>query len=306
MYDQAYEQSLVNSISQTSGNEFAHETEKPPENYQFNPETERPLLATNYNEEQDEKADDIKGFIPVGKRQYVGEEECNNRNDLEIEETLAATNGTNTMAATDTNLLKNHEMILAKEKLQIKELKLTDSKKRKHNIDQGTLAQVALTAVMEGDERCSSPTSCWFEGNSTCSQRKRSSSSSDSDLKDLENKDDESKIQDNKHTSQHSLDSFMDSNLKIGSLDNKRTSQHSLDSIIPLKSDHRSIKARGHSRSRSDGTRLIKNTARQQSMKEIPSCEKQHATLITENSSRLSSSLPERESSGKTTFNKMA
>lgn len=292
-----------NHIPKTMDNEISYETEKSPKNIQELPETERPLLTTNYNGEQDEKTSDIKGFIAVEERLSAEEEECCDGGDLEIEETPVATNGANTMTTLNTDLLKNHEIHLAKEKLQIKELKLATSKKRKHNIDQGTLAQVALTAVMEGDERCVSPSSCWFEGTSTCSQRKQSTSLSDSDLKDLQKEDDvdsSSKIQDNKRTSQHSLDSFMDSKLQINCLNSKQTSnsQHSLDSIIPSRSDYKSMKAHGHSRSRSDGIRLIKNTVRQHSMKEMPSHKKQHTKSITENSSRLSSSLPEKESSG--------
>lgn len=263
------EESISNHVHHSLDTGNGYESAKFPINRQERLKTERPLMSTNYSGEQDEKTIAVQNIIPVDERLCVNQETFNDTHDLDNDKTQ-----------TPTDLINNHEIFLAKEKLQIKELKLADSKKRKHNIDRGTLAQVALTAVMEGDERCSSPTSCWFEGNSTCVQRRRSTSLSEAELKEIENKN-------ISETTTNSKDSI-------------KTSQHSLDSVVPSSSEYKSKKALGHSRSRSDGTRLIKTTKRQQSCKEVPSHAKQEAKRITESESRLSSSLP--ESSGNCLF----
>lgn len=175
------------------------------------------------------------------------------------------------------DLVENHEMLLANEKVHLRGL--VDSKKRKkRSIDEGTLAQVALTAVMEGDERCGSPSSCWFEGNS-CVQRRRSTS-----LNDLMEIEKETVLE---------TETATNKNIQIATYDK-------VESNLPS-SEYKAKKALGHSRSRSDGTRLIKTTKRQQSVQEVPRRTKDEHKLSSDSLSRLSSSLP--ESSGMFSFN---
>ena len=251
--------SCVSEIWDT--NVVGYETGKVPENNRDILETESPCVPDYYDREQDEQAEiTSRDKIPHDERLVANIENLYDagKDDLDVEDIEKD-------ASTD--VTDDTDMFLVKEKLHLSGLKLVDSKNRNRNIDQSTLAQVALSVVMEGDERCASPSSCWFEGD-TCTQRRRTTSLNEADLSPQEK--------------QLEIETTRDLN---------RTSQDSIDSLVST-SDYKSKKALGHTRSKSDGTTLIKTTTRQHSVKEIPRA-KEQARHVPESQSRLSSSLPE-------------
>jgi ribosomal protein L16 Arg81 hydroxylase len=166
--------------------------------------------------------------------------------------------------------LDNHEMVLAREKMRLKQLKLVESKKRKRNIDQGTLAQVALSVVMEKDERSSSP-SDWFDGKAFTNERRSSSLNEVNTSKDDE------------------IEKHLENDIYLIN----RTGNENRNGAF-ISSDYKSKKAIGHTRSKSAGNSLLKSTKRQLSLKETT---RVPITVVPESQSRLSSSLP--ENSGK-------
>lgn len=170
---------------------------------------------------------------------------------------------------THSEFLDSHEITLAKEKLNLKRLKLVEPKKCKQNIDQGTLAHVALSVVMESDERSGSP-SDWFDGGAPLTNNRRSSSLNEVD------------IARNKESEKHSKQDYNKTSLP----------ENESKNVGYLSSDFKSKKAIGHTRSRSDGTGLLKSAKRQYSLQET-SKTKKPIYSNPESQSRLSSSLPE-------------
>lgn len=170
---------------------------------------------------------------------------------------------------THSEFLDNHEMILAREKLNLKRLKLVEPKKTKRNIDQGTLAHVALSVVMESDERSGSP-SDWFDGGNALTNNRRSSSLNEVDIA----------------RNGESEKYFKQEHRKTGLTGNENKN------VGYMSSDYKSKKAIGHTRSKSDGTSLLKSTKRQLSLQETSRTSKPIYSNP-ESQSRLSSSLPE-------------
>ena len=178
-------------------------------------------------------------------------------------------------------------MIAARQHLHLHGLRIVEPKKSKRGINQATLAQAALSAVLETEETPSLEQ--WFEGESKGSLSRERRSSSFDDILVIRRKEPDQQI------------NCAEMSSKPSTLPRSKNSENITRTIVslantsinaenrPIVSDYELKKARGHTRSKSDQIRTTR--IGKELLTKEPEIKKEHSTSLGE-PPKLSTSLP--------------